>query len=258
MGDFYETLGVSRGASPSEIRSAFRRLARQHHPDVSPSPDAAARFAEITAAYRVLSRPDLRARHDRGEIVEPPPPPPRESRRRQAARARAYKIRVESVINDLLDAERREAAYRAEATLFVVAGWLSTLAAAAARPSVLAGTDAVAMRLALWGAWLVSLWWLARRLWVLLERYTYRPALLSVTAPALPAQPFNRNAVVAALMGGYATALVLGYWLGLVVNHREGTPVPAFEALHDGILFPPLVVALLNRFYFLEQSLRRA
>ncbi|OYT72537.1 MAG: hypothetical protein CFK52_04900 [Chloracidobacterium sp. CP2_5A] len=258
MGDFYETLGVSRKASPNEIRSAFRRLARLHHPDVSASPDAAARFAEVTAAYRVLSDPDLRVRYDRGETIEPAPPPPRESRRRQAARARAYKIRVASVINDLLEAERREAAFRAEATLFVVTGWLSTLAATAARPSALLGANQVAARLTLWGACLFSAWWLARRLWAMLEHYTYRQTLLSVTAPALPAQPFSRGAVIAALLGGYAMALAAGYWLGLVVNQSEGGAFPAFDALHDGILFPPIVVALLNRFYFLEQALRRA
>lgn len=54
MADYYRILGVSRGASPDEIKRAFRRLARRHHPDVSNEPDAA-RFREIVEAYETLS-----------------------------------------------------------------------------------------------------------------------------------------------------------------------------------------------------------
>ncbi|MFQ3583167.1 MAG: J domain-containing protein, partial [Chloracidobacterium sp.] len=244
-------------ASPNEIRSAFRRLARLHHPDVSQSPDAAERFAEITAAYRVLSHPDLRTRYDRGETVEPAPPPPRESRRRRAARVRAYKIRIESIINDMLEAERREAEFRAEAVLFVVVGWLSTLAATAARPSVLFGANDGWVWLALWGVGIFSLWYLARRLWVMLEHYTYRQTLLSVTEPAVPTQPFSRSVVVAVLLAGYATALVAGYCLGAVVSAWEHRSFPAFGALHDGVLFPPIVLLLLSHLHRWEQALRR-
>ncbi|HZC31153.1 MAG TPA: DnaJ domain-containing protein, partial [Gaiellaceae bacterium] len=62
--DHYSVLGVSRDASPDEIRSAYRRLARQYHPDVSAAGDAAERFKEITQAYEVLSDPEKRQRYD--------------------------------------------------------------------------------------------------------------------------------------------------------------------------------------------------
>jgi molecular chaperone DnaJ len=63
--DYYEVLGVSRSASDDELKSAFRRLARQYHPDVNNSPDAEERFKEINEAYAVLSDTDRRAAYDR-------------------------------------------------------------------------------------------------------------------------------------------------------------------------------------------------
>ena len=63
--DYYEVLGLDRQASQEQIKKAFRRLARQYHPDVSSSPDAEARFKEINEAYEVLSDNEKRAMYDR-------------------------------------------------------------------------------------------------------------------------------------------------------------------------------------------------
>lgn len=63
--DYYDVLGVSRNASKQEIRKAYRRLARQYHPDVNESPDAEERFKEINEAYEVLSNEQKRAAYDR-------------------------------------------------------------------------------------------------------------------------------------------------------------------------------------------------
>jgi molecular chaperone DnaJ len=63
--DLYEILGLDRNATEDDIRKAYRRLAREYHPDVNPDPAAEARFKEVTGAYEILSDPQKRERYDR-------------------------------------------------------------------------------------------------------------------------------------------------------------------------------------------------
>jgi curved DNA-binding protein len=79
--DYYDVLGVSRTATADEIKKAYRKLARKHHPDVNPDdPGATDRFKEVSEAYEVLSDPEKRQRYDAlgenwraGDNFTPPP-----------------------------------------------------------------------------------------------------------------------------------------------------------------------------------------
>lgn len=62
--DYYEVLGIGKNATPDQIKSAYRKLAKQYHPDLNKSPDAPAKFKEVTEAYEVLSDPQKRQTYD--------------------------------------------------------------------------------------------------------------------------------------------------------------------------------------------------
>jgi curved DNA-binding protein len=78
--DYYQLLGVERGAAQADIKKAYRRLVRKHHPDVNSAPDAQVRMQELNEAWEVLQDPEKRAAYDRlgqgprpGQGFQPPP-----------------------------------------------------------------------------------------------------------------------------------------------------------------------------------------
>jgi DnaJ-class molecular chaperone len=107
----YEILGVKPTASADEIRKAYRKLAKQFHPDLNPGkPEAEAKFKAIAAAYDLLSDPEKRARYDRGEIDETGAERPRYSYRPHAEGTEGWRYQPEGEM-DLADLEDLFAAF---------------------------------------------------------------------------------------------------------------------------------------------------
>jgi len=91
--DPYAVLGLRRGADAAEIKRAYRKLARRHHPDLNPGdPAAEERFKEITAAHELLTNPKRLAKYEQGRL----------SWREVIERVDPSKLRLENVLADLL------------------------------------------------------------------------------------------------------------------------------------------------------------
>src|SRR5271170_2578603 len=100
----YQVLGVKPEASTVEIRKAYRKLAKQLHPDLNPGkPEAEARFKSVTAAYDLLSDAEKRARYDRGEIDESGAERPQYSYRPHAEGEQGWKYQQGDINPDDLE-----------------------------------------------------------------------------------------------------------------------------------------------------------
>src|SRR5579863_433809 len=96
----YEVLGLKPGATADEIRKAYRKLAKEFHPDLNPGkPAAEARCKAVTAANDILSDPEKRARYDRGEIDESGAEKPRYSYRPHAEGAQGWKYQPQGDVD---------------------------------------------------------------------------------------------------------------------------------------------------------------
>src|ERR1700737_3730467 len=96
----YEVLGVKPNASADEIRKAYRKLAKEFHPDLNPGkPAAEARFKAVTGAYDILSDPEKRGRYARGEVDERRAGRPPHSYRPHAEGAQGWKYQPQGEMN---------------------------------------------------------------------------------------------------------------------------------------------------------------
>jgi hypothetical protein len=240
MQDFYEVLGISHRATSAEIRSAYRKLARKHHPDISASSDANAQFARINEAYHVLIDPRRRAAYDRGDYVDSV-----RTFYARAAEVAAIQKEFDKMFDEILAHERQESAHRFEAVLLVVPLFLSSFYVMAAKPTFIDlhwAAQAAVVTLALYG-----LFYLVRNLSRVLARYTYEVPdhMTSVFQPeAPPDKPISRTAGLVFLVCGFIVSIGFGHLVSRVFPALSGRI--SLGVILSVLLFPPIAVLLVG------------
>src|SRR6266851_6849506 len=266
MTDYYHVLGVKRTATATEIKSAYRKLARTKHPDVNRGSEKAARdFALLSLAYHTLIDPQERAFYDqqldkgvRGESILGSDNP-------HAQRARDMQARWDRVVNQILESDRRENQERQRAVFTTVSLFLSTFFVAMIKPP-LWQSFGIAGRAVLVALFMTGVWHLARRLREYFRHYTYKPEDVhySITSEEnRPAQPFTRFSAYAFLLGGYIVSLGIGLFIGwhaqdffsdLALLFRHHVPGPggseSYSAtaliISDLLFYPPIAVLIID------------
>jgi hypothetical protein len=253
--NYYKVLGVRRNATAGEVKSAYRRLARQRHPDVNGGTERAAReFALIALAYRTLTDPQERAHYDtqllnredgfNGGSVFRSGNPHANRMRRVAVQAR-----MDKVVDNLIQAERRENFAMQQAVFTTVSLFLSTFFVALFKPR-LWQMFGLAGQAVLFALFLVGMWHLYTRLRDYFTRYTYQPQPLhdSITQEAGASKPFTRFAASSFLIVGYAASVGMGLLLGQEMNETILSAVPGFDT-HirlEMIFYPPIAVLIVD------------
>jgi hypothetical protein len=266
MTDYYHVLGVKQTATATEIKSAYRKLARKRHPDVNRGSEKAAReFALLSLAYHTLIDPQERAFHDQqlskqrngGSILHSDNP--------HAQRARDMQARWDRVVNQILENDRRENLVRQRAVFTTVSLFLSTFFVAMIKPPLWQSFDLVG-RSILVTLFVGGVWHLARRLREYFRHYTYKPDPIhySITQEdKAPAQPFTRFSAFTFLILGYAISLGVGLFIGwhaedffkdltmLFRHHASATAgasgvSPTALIFADLVFYPPIAVLIID------------
>lgn len=260
MTDYYKVLGVRRTASKSEVKSAYRKLARLRHPDVNGGSEGAAREFDLLAkAYRVLIDPQERAYYD-NQLTAPSSAGDSilHSNNPHARRARnlAVQARWDRVVNDVLERDRQETRQRQRAVFTTVSLFLSTFFVAMIRPQFW-GSFNYAGRAIVLTFFAIGVWHLATRLREYFQHYTYKSKSVrgSITSDdEKPEQPYTRLSAYTFLLVGYAVSVGAGVIIGwhaqeffdglsMLFRHRAGLAQSnMFFSLSTVLLIPDLVI----------------
>jgi len=252
MKDPYVVLGVSRLATGSEIKSAYRRLARKYHPDVNRHPTAARKFALVNESYHLLIDSERRKLYDRtGSTATMPQSQRRGTPAEAAARRAYYQARADRIVNEWLQKEREESRARGKAVYTTVTLFISTFIVAVMKPSFFESSGLV-WRIALIVVFAVSVWHLVRSLREHFEYYTYRPERLSVTRTVTSSKPFRRSIAWGFVIGGYLFSLTIGMLLRVLTDDLSKQlfgPTSSAEAMLGVLFYPPIVVLIVDLMY---------
>jgi curved DNA-binding protein CbpA len=218
--NYYKVLGIKRSASKSEVKSAYRKLARVRHPDVNDGSEKAHReFALLAKAYRVLIDPEERAYHDQ-QLTEQSDSGYSilHSSNPHARRARnlAAQARWDRVVDQVLERDRQENRERQRAVFTTVSLFLSTFFVAMFKPHLWETFDYFGRAIVL-TLFVIGVWHLATRLREYFAHYTYQPKSIQdsiMREDEKPEQPFTRFSAYTFLLVGYGLSIGVGLVIG--------------------------------------------
>ena len=260
MIDYYKILGVKTNASQTEIKSAYRKLARKSHPDLNPNSEAARQFALLSKAYHTLIDPQERAYYDEQlkaqknrsySILD--------SNNPHAKRARnlAVQAKWDRLVDEVLERDRQENRERQRAVFTTVSLFLSTFFLAMMRPQLWHVFSTMG-RVIVLTLFVIGVWHLANRLREYLAHYTYKPKPIQgsiITQEALPEQPFTRFSAYTFLLVGYALSVGIGLYIGWHMQDFFGDETLMFRdrviavqssMILDLIVYPPIAVLIVD------------
>jgi hypothetical protein len=243
MTSLYTILGVNRTATQTEIKSAYRRLARKYHPDVNKDPTAASRFAQITDAYHTLIDPERRKDYDRtGRIASNTGE--NDSPQARAARRAYYQSRADRIVNEWLEREREETRARGKAVYTTVTLFFSTFMVAMLRPSVVE-INSLFVRITLVVLFAFGVRHLFKSLKEHLDHYTYRPERISIMQTPKSHKPYKRSVAWGFVAAGYLLSLLTGILIGVFAFGREAL----IDAVFAVLFYPPIAVLIVDIVY---------
>jgi hypothetical protein len=250
--DYYKILGVRQTASDIEIKSAYRRLARERHPDVNSGSKRAARdFAIIALAYRTLRDPGKRAHYDaqRERLRHVNSFPPTTSNPYlQRMRTVATQARMDREIDNLFAADRRENLAFQQAVYPTVALFISCFLSALLRPYVWQGSDTQG-RIILLALFLAGVWHMGARLQWCLRRYCRPLGNQKPGGDATSQRTYSCGRALAFVAVGSAICFGIGLFIGTHTQYVILKHTPYFFDSHihpELLLYPPIGVLVVD------------
>ncbi|NNE67850.1 MAG: J domain-containing protein [Pyrinomonadaceae bacterium] len=256
MVNYYKILNVSPDASTAQIKSAYRRLARQKHPDLNKGDEKLAReFSKIADAYTILANPRERAVYDRKRLrasfnhVDSVFDSDNPHARR--AKQMAYERRYNAIIDRMIADERNESMALQRIVFPIVALFISTVFVAIFKPLFFSNSN-VFGKLAVVVLFVAGTTHLLRRIHDGMERYTYSPLSVHDSIlgdPDVESKPFSRLAAITFILAGIAVSLVIGLLIGNFLGMMNRAMMPGLhsETLRlEFLLYPPIVVLLVD------------
>lgn len=279
MNDYYKILGVKRTAASSDIKSAYRKLARLRHPDVNGGSEKAAReFALLSKAYSILSDPQERAYYDNQLYAQTTSGHSilnSENPHARRARNLAVQAKWDRVVDEVLERDRKENRERQRAVFTTVSLFLSTFFVAMIRPHFWQFFDYAGRAIAL-TLFVIAVWHLATRLREYFAHYTYTPKPIQASImreDEKPEQPFTRFSAYTFLLVGYTLSIGIGLFIGwraqdffgdltMLFQHRVEVVQSSMLGLSstallvpDLVIYPPIAVLIVDTLHALTSRI---